>query len=69
MAIRAKAESKVVIDGKPYIVSIIDNPTIEDVVETEARIYAAEVMNNTPREDRRVERPIRDFLIRLGVDR
>ncbi len=70
MPFRSNAISKVVgTDGRPYTIFIVDNPTIEDVVVVEAKVYAAEVMNNSTPPDRRVSRDIRDILIRLGVER
>jgi hypothetical protein len=61
--------TKTIIDGRPYTVTFIHNPTIEDVVVSEMKLAAAEVMGLTTSDDRRVGRAIRDFLIRLGVDR
>lgn len=61
---------KMVVDGKPLLVSLIQNPTIDDVLVTEARLQATDIEEgNVVNEDRRVERDVRDFLIRLGVER
>jgi hypothetical protein len=67
---RQEVESRVVLDGKPVVVKLISNPTIDDVVVTETRIHAAEIFNQVSLSDeRRVQRDIRDFLIRIGVER
>lgn len=56
------------IDGEPYLITLIENPTIDDVVITEAKIQASAIENRDGSADnRRVDRGIRDFLIRLGV--
>jgi hypothetical protein len=48
---------------------VISNPIIDDVVITEARLLAYEIENGPLADERRVERGVRDFLIRLGVER
>lgn len=61
---------KMVVEGKPLIVSLIQNPLIDDVLVTEARLQATDIEENaTSNPDRRVGRDVRDFLIRLGVER
>lgn len=61
---------KVVIQGKPFIISLIENPIIDDVLITEARIQAISIYNqDDSADDRIVDRGIRDYLIRLGVER
>lgn len=70
MAERQDIETRMVVEGQPYIVRLINNPTIEDVVVTEMRLTLAEKDGSiTLDEDHRVSRNIRDFLIRLGVER
>jgi hypothetical protein len=69
MAVRIENIDKVEVNGVPYTVTFIDSPTIDDVVVTESRIYAAEIMNSSTPMDRRVDRDVRDILIRLGVER
>jgi hypothetical protein len=67
---RQEVESKLLLEGKSYSIKLIHNPTVDDVVITEARIQAAEISNGDVLVDeRRVQRDIRDFLIRLGVER
>ena len=62
---------RMVVDGKPLLVSLIQNPLIDDVLITEARLQATAVEEGTAADatDHRVERAVRDFLIRLGVER
>jgi hypothetical protein len=69
MPFRTNITSKVSIDGKPYTILLVDNPTIDDVVVVEMKLRAAEMMNSQEDPERRVEKDVRDALIRLGVDR
>jgi hypothetical protein len=61
-------ERKIVVGGKPYTIRIIENPTIDDIVITEMAIQANAIHNRQVLE-RRTPRDIRDFLIRIGVER
>lgn len=70
MAAHTKIETRYIVAGKPVFINLIENPTIDDVVVTEARVYAASLDRRDPTlNDRRVSRDIRDFLIRIGVER
>lgn len=70
MSDRQEAGGRLLIEGRPYFVRVIHNPTIDDVIITEARVRASGIENGSPSDDdRRVQRDIRDFLIRLGVER
>lgn len=69
MSVRITSTSRLVIDGRAYKVRLIDNPLIDDVLITEAQLLAAEIESGSVPEDRRVSRDIRDFFIRLGVER
>lgn len=70
MANRAVVTTRLIVEGKPLLVNFINNPLIDDVVETEARIYAASLdRQDTTLNDRRVPRDVRDYLVRLGVER
>lgn len=68
MPFRTNALTKVSIDGQRYSVFIVDNPTIDDVMVVEMQLYAAELANGVST-DRRVDRGVRDLLIKLGVER
>ena len=69
MSDRQEVDGRLHIEGRPYIVKLIHNPTVDDIVITEGRIAAYERMQGSATEERRVQRDIRDFLIRLGVER
>lgn len=69
MSDRQVTESRLIIDGRPVVIKLISNPLIDDVVITEAIIKASEIENGTFNATRRVDRGVRDFLIRLGVER
>ncbi len=57
------------VDG-PIDVSLIVNPTIEDVLVAEVEIQAMAILNKDGSADnRQVSYDIRDFLIRLGINR
>ena len=62
---------RLIVNGKPLLVSLIQNPTIEDILVTEAQLQASNVEQQVTvtSDDHRVDRDIRDFLIRLGVER
>jgi hypothetical protein len=67
---RLDISTRLIVDGRPLVVTYIQNPTIEDVMSTEAKIQAAAIANQDGSADNRVvDRDIRDFLIRLGVER
>lgn len=70
MGNRNVVTAHVVVNGKPLQVSFIDNITIDDVLITESMIQASAIQNQDGSADnRQVEREIRDYLIRLGVER
>lgn len=69
MSFRTNLATRVVENGRPYTVFIVDNPTIDDVLVIEMKMRAAEIMNNEVVDGYRVNRDIRDVLIRLGVER
>lgn len=69
MASRNQITKRYVINGKPVIISLINNPVIDDILVTEARIQASYVQTGNVDPNRRVDRGLRDFLIRLGVQR
>jgi hypothetical protein len=70
MSLRRVVPQRLIVDGIPYVINLIDNPTIDDVVVTEMRVQAAIVEGRSiDVENRTVERGIKDFLIRLGVSR
>lgn len=69
MSDRHESGGRMIVDGRPVIVNLITNPLIDDVIIVEARILASEIENGPLNDNRRVDRGVRDFLIRLGVER
>jgi hypothetical protein len=69
MSVRDEVETRYIVDGKPVLIKLINNPTIEDVMNTEARVQATMIERGNIDPDRRVSRELRDFLIRLGVEK
>lgn len=69
MSVRDEVETRYIVDGKPVLIKLINNPTIDDAVIAEARVYATSVERGNVDPDRVVSRDLRDFLIRLGVER
>jgi hypothetical protein len=59
--------TQIVSDGQTYKVRLIENPTIDDVLGVEAKIYAFSMAVGNIDDTRRVGRDVRDFLIRIGV--
>ena len=71
MSDRQEIEGRFLVEGLPVLFKLINNPTIDDVVVSEARRQAT-IIESGPLDDdaeHRVPRDIRDFLIRLGVDK
>lgn len=66
---RQESEAHLIVDGRPVTYKVISNPLIDDVLLTEARLTAYEIENGPLDSGRRVDRGVRDFLIRLGVER
>lgn len=71
IANRNEVPIRMVVDGEPLLVTLIQNITIDDVISTEARIQATaiETGDSSIVTDRQVSFELRDFLIRLGVER
>jgi hypothetical protein len=60
---------RITVDGKPVLFSLVQSPTVEDILGSEARVQATMIERGTISPDRRVSRELRDFLIRLGVEK
>ena len=70
MPLRTNITTKAYLNGQPFTIFFVDNPTIDDVLMVEMRLFAAEIVNgSTPDPDHRVSRGVRDLLIHLGVER
>lgn len=55
--------------GRSYTLTLIENPTVDDVIVSEMKVQAQHVAESLDVSNRRVDRSIRDFLVRLGVER
>lgn len=69
MSEQTTVQVRLIVNGTPIVVGLISNPLIDDVLLTEARIQAFSIEQQVDISDRRVSRDIRDYLIRLGVER
>jgi hypothetical protein len=71
MSDRQEVISSMTVDGAPITLKLISHPVIDDILLTEAKIAAFEVENGPvdPTGERRVGRDVRDYLIRIGVER
>lgn len=68
MSARQESAIRLIVDGRPVVYRVLSNPVIDDVVISEAKLQAFQIENGSLGE-RRVDRNLRDFLIRLGVER
>ena len=68
---RSVIPSRMIVDGKPLLINLIRGPTIDDVVAAEAQLYAASLDSGNAflTTGRAVPLNIKDYLIRLGVER
>lgn len=71
IANRNVVETRLTVDGKPLVITLLQNITVDDVIGTEAQIQATaiETSDSQMLTTRRVNRTIRDYLIRTGVER
>lgn len=74
MSDRITVATNIVLDGHAYVATLFHNPTIEDVIIGEMRVAAYEVENGPLSEDpndpsRLTPRDIRDYFIRMGIER
>lgn len=53
----------------PLDVTVIESPTIDDVMVSEAKIQAYSIATGTDISGHIVDRSVRDILLRLGVER
>lgn len=58
-----------VVDGQVVRATLIEDPNIDDVIATEARVYGYQLFTGTVDPERRVDRDVRDILVRFGVVR
>jgi hypothetical protein len=69
MSDRQEVIQDLVVEGKPMTLRLLSHPLIDDILLVEAKITAYEMENGTIDPARRVDRAVRDYLIRLGVER
>lgn len=69
MTVRTEVKRRVIIKNKPVTIQLINNPLIDDVVVTEAKVYLYGLESGTVDTSRRVERGLRDFFIKIGVEK
>jgi hypothetical protein len=67
---QTRINSQLVVNGIPTEFTLIQNPTIEDVLIGEARVQATSIETNNPAlvAGRVVPRAIRNFLIMIGIE-
>jgi hypothetical protein len=56
-------------DGKVFKASIIEDPNIDDVLIAEAEVQAQGISSGVVDVSRRVDRGVREILLRFGVQR
>lgn len=69
MSTQTIIETAVTIDGAPSTVRLVNNPTIDDVLVGEMFEQATSIWRGDDLSEHRVGRDMRDYLIRLGVER
>jgi hypothetical protein len=69
MSSRNELSEKIIVNNSIYTVTVLDHPLIDDVVISEAMIRAEAIVSGNEDTTRRVDRSIRDFLVRLGVEK
>lgn len=71
IANRNEVPMRMVVNGEPLLVTLLQNFTIDDVLLTEARVQATSIETGDASlvDGRQVSFNIRDYLIRLGVER
>lgn len=71
IANRNEVVTSLVVDGERLKITLLQSPLIDDIIVTEARVQATsiETKNKDMLQGRRVDRNLRDYLIRLGVER
>lgn len=59
----------ILVDGASVKATLITDPNIDDVLIAEAQAFAYNVVSGTSEPDRKVDRSIREMLLRFGVQR
>lgn len=66
---RTEFQGRLIVSGHSITVRAIRNPVVDDAVLSEARLTAHVMAGGKIPPDHRVSRDLRDFLIRIGVER
>lgn len=66
MSDRKEFTEQLIVGKQIYTITLLDHPLIDDVVITEAMIKAESIVSGVEDTTRRVDRSIRDLLIKLG---
>jgi len=67
--VRNELVTKMVVEGRSLTITLIDSIVIDDVVSTEAQVQALSLLNDgVTVSGRRVDRTIRNYLVRIGVE-
>jgi hypothetical protein len=69
MADRKEILSRFVVSGELSTVRFIESPSMDDLVSAEARLQADSMDRSYSLTDHRVDRTLRDYFVRLGVER
>jgi Trk K+ transport system NAD-binding subunit len=65
---RKVTTTDIVKDGQLYKLSLIESPNIDDVITSEAQVQAYMIATASVDDTRRVDRTLREILMRFGVE-
>jgi hypothetical protein len=66
---KSQSITEIFYNGEIYEIALIDGPNIDDVLIAEAQVQARMISTGEKDASRRVDRAMRDYLVRLGVER
>jgi hypothetical protein len=69
MSDQTAIETQLMLDGAPVTFRLINNPLIDDVLIGEMYAQATSIWRGDDLSNHRVSRDLRDYLIRLGIER
>ena len=69
MSDKTAIETQLMLDGAPVTFRLINNPLIDDVLIGEMYAQATSIWRGDDLSNHRVSRDLRDYLIRLGIER
>jgi len=62
-------EQDMVVDGRVVRVTLINDPTIDDVLIGESQNYAYNLSSGSSEPDRKVVRSVREIFLQFGIQR